>query len=356
MKAFLSALLTAGLVALAAVPVEAQQEWSFEGDELLVSNLIGEVTVRGHDGRRIVVRIRPGGDDAGVLDYQVKKGGKAEFHVVYPLSESRDFRYPRMSGGQTNIRVGSWRRASSFMEDLYSGVSSREKIEIRDGGGTEAWADLEILVPRGVATHIRLAVGKIEARDVQADVFLDSYSGPVRAENIHGETKIDTGSGAVIARAIRGDLNVDTGSGSVDVSDVEGDDLVIDTGSGRVSVEGAKARKLKVDTGSGSVDASEIDVDDTLIDTGSGSVTLDLARMGQGKHVIDTGSGSVTVRLPEDVSSRIIADTGSGVITLDVPNAMLRKLSRDHVELEIGGGDAVLEIDTGSGSISIQTR
>jgi DUF4097 and DUF4098 domain-containing protein YvlB len=72
--------------------------------------------------------------------------------------------------------------------------------------------------------------------------------------------------------------------------------------------------------------------------------------------VIDTGSGSVTVNLPSDASVRIIADTGSGGIDLDVPNAMLRKASRDHIELEIGGGEARLHIDTGSGGVKIRTR
>ena len=72
---------------LAAEPASAQQEWTFEGNEVLVSNLIGDITVRGHDGSRIIVRARPGGDDSDILDYQVKQGGRAEFHVVYPLEQ-----------------------------------------------------------------------------------------------------------------------------------------------------------------------------------------------------------------------------------------------------------------------------
>ncbi|NIR46374.1 MAG: DUF4097 domain-containing protein [Gemmatimonadetes bacterium] len=356
MKALLSALLTAGLVGLAAEPVVAQQEWSFEGDEVLVSNLIGEVTVRGHDGARIVVRVRPGGGDAGILDYRVKQGGSAEFHVVYPLADVLDYDYPRRRGGRTEIRVGNWRRASSFMEDLYSGVSSRDEIEIRGGRGAEAWADLEILVPRGVKTHVRLAVGEVEARDVQADIFLDTYSGPARAMNITGRTHIDTGSGSVAVSMIRGDLHVDTGSGRVEAEDVQGDDILIDTGSGSVTLDRATGRSVKIDTGSGSVTASEIDADDTVVNTGSGSVTLDLVRMGTGRHLVDTGSGRVTVYLPEDASCRITADTGSGGIELDIPNAQLRRMSRDHIELMVGDGAGDLEIDTGSGSIAIRRR
>ena len=60
--------------------------------------------------------------------------------------------------------------------------------------------------------------------------------------------------------------------------------------------------------------------------------------------------------LPADASVHVFAETGSGGINLDVPNAMLRRMSRDEIELEIGGGDARLEIDTGSGGITLRTR
>ena len=78
--------------------------------------------------------------------------------------------------------------------------------------------------------------------------------------------------------------------------------------------------------------------------------------MGGGDYVIDTGSGGVTVTMPADASVRIIAETGSGGIDLDIPNAMLRRMSRDEIALEIGGGDARLEIDTGSGGITLRSR
>jgi DUF4097 and DUF4098 domain-containing protein YvlB len=79
-------------------------------------------------------------------------------------------------------------------------------------------------------------------------------------------------------------------------------------------------------------------------------------RMGSGTYLIDTGSGGVTVNMPTDASVHVFAETGSGGIDLDVPNAMLRRMSRDEIELEIGGGDARLEIDTGSGGITLRTR
>ncbi len=352
----LSALVVGTLAVLTAVPAWAQQEWSFEGDRLLVTNLIGEITVRGHDGSRIIVRARPGGGDANLLDYQLKRGGEAEFHVVYPLDRATHLKAPAGWGGRTDFRLENWVQESSFLKDVYSDVSDRERIRIGGGGDLEAWADLEVLVPRGVASRIKVAVGEINARDVEAAVDLDTHSGRVSARNIGGDTRVDTGSGSVEVSQIRGSLSVDTGSGSVEVADVQGQSLLVDTGSGRVVVEGAKVMQFEVDTGSGSVRTASIETDDAMIDTGSGSVTLDLLRMGDGNFAIDTGSGGVTVNLPTDASVRITAETGSGGITLEVPNAMLRRMSRDRVELEIGDGRAHLQIDTGSGSIKISNR
>lgn len=351
-----SVVVIATLAVLTAKSAWSQQEWSFEGDQLLVTNLIGEITVRGHDGSRIIVRARPGGDDANLLDYQLQRGGHAEFHVVYPLDRATHFRAPAGWHGRTDFRLESWVKESSFLQQVYSNVSDRERIQIGGGGDLELWTDLEILVPRGVSTRVKIAVGEINASDVEAAVDLDTHSGAVTARNIQGDTRIDTGSGSVDASSIRGSLNVDTGSGSVEVNDVEGERLLVDTGSGRVVVERAKVNRFEVDTGSGSVRTSTIETDDAMIDTGSGSVTLDLVRMGLGNFVIDTGSGGVTVNLPTDASVRVIAETGSGGIDLDVPNAMLRRMSRDKVELEIGGGQAKLAIDTGSGGIKIRNR
>ncbi|UCF19459.1 MAG: DUF4097 family beta strand repeat protein [Gemmatimonadota bacterium] len=373
----LGALVVGVLVSLATTPALAQQEWSFEGDRLLVTNLVGDVVVRGHDGSRIIIRAQPGGDDAAQIRFEVKRGGNAEFHAVYPLAEHREYRYPRR-GGSSQFRVESWADESSFLEDLYSDVSGRDRIKIGgDVGGDalEAWVDLEVLVPRDVASRVVLAVGDLEASGVQAAIDLDTHSGPVRAENIGGDTRIDTGSGSVEARAIRGNLNIDTGSGSVEAADVQGDEILIDTGSGKVTLtgasgreikidtgsgsvtlEGASARDVEIDTGSGSVRASEIEADNTTLDTGSGSVTLDLIRLSGGQHVIDTGSGGVTVMIPTDASVHVIAETGSGGFNLDVPDAQLRRMSRDHVEVEIGGGGARLEIETGSGSVTLRAR
>lgn len=345
------------LLATLAMPARAQQEWSFEAEELVVTNLIGQVTVRGHDGPRVVVRARPGGRDADRLSFEVRHPGRAEFHTVFPVEETRDYVYPRMQSGRTTFTIESWRRESSLLEQILSTVSGRDRIEVSGrGGGLEAWADLEVRVPRGVPTRVKVGVGELEARDVEAELDLDGSSGSVRVRNVRGDTRVDTGSGSVHVETVRGSLNVDTGSGSVEASDVEGSEIRIDTGSGSVSANRITARNLLIDTGSGAVRTGDIDAEGSRIDTGSGSVTLSVVRLDRGNHSIDTGSGRVTVEIPTDASVRISAETGSGSIRLDVPGARMHRMSRDELEVEIGEGRAHLTIETGSGGVTIRTR
>lgn len=339
--------------------LQAQQEWTLQGRELLVTDLIGKVTVRGHDGPGIVVRARPGGRDAGQIRFETRQDGRAEFHAIFPLRESLRYVYPALGHSRTSFTVRSWERESSVLERALGAIGVHDHVEVYGqdrSGALEAWADLEILVPEGVPIRVRVGVGDLEAAGVRAALDLDGTSGTVTARDIRGDTRIDTGSGSVEATTVRGDLNVDTGSGDVRARDVEGGTLHIDTGSGSATADGVRVHELYIDTGSGEVDVTEATVDESKIDTGSGSVSVSLTRLDRGSHDIDTGSGPVTVFFPPDASVRIRAETSSGGIRVDVPAARLRKMSRDEVELEIGDAAAYLHIDTGSGTVSIRAH
>src|SRR5690606_28012121 len=105
---------------------------------------------------------------------------------------------------------------------------------------------------------------------------------------------------------IEGELDVDTGSGDVVVRNARVGTLGVDTGSGAVTLEAFRADALNVDTGSGGVRGGG-DAESVSVDTGSGNVSLDLGPRlrdalegtigdGRGRLEVDTGSGSITVR------------------------------------------------------------
>ncbi|MBI4514098.1 MAG: DUF4097 family beta strand repeat protein [Gemmatimonadetes bacterium] len=349
----------AGLPLPATSQGHGAQEWTLQGDRILVSNLVGHIKVGAATGGRIIVRVQAQGADAERLRFEADEGGRAQFHVVFPLEDHRRYVYPEMGRGSSTT-IGWWppKDRTSLLE-AFLGHLTGERIEIRGrpwDDALEAWADVEILVPEGKPAAVILGAGSIEAAGVRSSLDLDTRSGPVSVTDVTGDVMIDTGSGHVRARSVHGDLGIDTGSGSVDVEDVIGARVSLDTGSGRVEARGVEARRLVIDTGSGSVRADEIDAKRANIDTGSGSVHLDLVGMGVGDYVIDTGSGGITLRLPPSASARIEASTGSGGIDIGVPGARVRRLSRDEVSLELGDGRARVVLDTGSGGIRIVQR
>jgi lia operon protein LiaG len=235
---------------------------------------------------------------------------------------------------------------------FYGDGSRGNRVEIRgSGSGLEAWADLVVEVPAGRDFALYLATGNIEARSVSGDFRLDTGSGSVDARDVTGSLDVDTGSGRVDAAGVRGSLRIDTGSGSVTVEDVVGDDVDIDTGSGGVRGRGLESVSLRVDTGSGSIELDEVAAADVVLDTGSGGVELMLLTDVEVLDV-DTGSGSVTIHAPADLGGELEIETGSGGIDLDFP-VEARVMRRNHVRGSLGDGLGRIRIDTGSGGVRL---
>lgn len=357
------------LVAGAAHAEEFDETFSFDGDELAVSNLVGAITVEGHDGSGFEILAEVRGADASrdEIDFETGKGRMPSLDVVFP-DEDR-FVYPELgAGARMSVNMGGRSGWGIF--------GGGDRIEIRGRGrGLELWVDLTIRVPAGGDLVVRHAAGTIEARDATSHLDLAVRAGHVTALRITGDVEIDTGSGHVEVDGIEGNLRVDTGSGHIDATDVQGnrmlldtgsghvtltdargDDLEVDTGSGRVEIDRAAFTAISIDTGSGSVECDAIEADDLSIDTGSGSVRVELARMGDGRFVIDTGSGSIRFDMPAPASADVWAETSSGGIDVDVADADMQRDKRDEVEFRVGSGGARVELETGSGKIQIGER
>ncbi|MCP3981046.1 MAG: DUF4097 domain-containing protein [bacterium] len=344
-------MLLLALPASLSVAAGFQEQLEVKGDELVLDNMIGHITVGGHSGSEFKVTIDVKGSDASRDRIRIDTDSDDAVRIVFPVNKQRRYVYPEMKGNSTSFTLEKSDRGwmSSVLGDL---MGKRIKVS-KNGTGLEVWADVEILVPRGASLTVRHGVGEIDAGDVDGELELATHSGGVEVDGVRGDLLVDTGSGTVVAASIDGDVSIDTGSGRVELNGADGGSIHIDTGSGAVRINDIATRKLHVDTGSGSVRASHVETDSANIDTGSGSVRLELDRMGSGSFRIDTGSGGITLALPDDASAEIEADTGSGGIDVEFDGAMLKRHDRDNVLLTIGGGAASVQLDTGSGGIRI---
>lgn len=347
-------LASAGALAMA-MPLAAQESYTVGGSDVAIYNLAGEVSVVGGRGGDVTVEVMRGGQEGDRLDVQIGDvRGRQTLRVRYP--DSRVHYSAGRWNGNTSVRLrddGTWGGdGGSWLNELLGG-GDRVRVSSR-GRGLDAHANLRVHVPEGQRVSIYLAVGRINASNVNGRVLLDTHSGGVTARDMTGYLNIDTGSGSVELTGMDGDVLIDTGSGSVSVTDITGSDVEIDTGSGRVTAAGVAARQITIDTGSGGIRLRDSSARDIVLDTGSGSVVAELAGTID-RLVVDTGSGGVTLTLPENLDATFQIDTGAGGIDVDFPVNVTHR-SRSELRGSVGRGTGRIIVDTGSGGVRIRSR
>ncbi|HVS14059.1 MAG TPA: DUF4097 family beta strand repeat-containing protein [Thermoanaerobaculia bacterium] len=333
---------------------QSSERFDFDAESLALGNLIGAIDVEPATGSAFEVEVTVRGRDArpDSIRFERRAGARASLEVVFPVATERRYVYPELGRGNSSFRLHA-DRDRGWLRELIDAVASPEIRVSGSGSGLELWADVTVRVPAGGRLEVAHGVGKVSARAVDGELWLDVRSGGVDGEDLRGKVTVSTGSGAVTLDGVDGALLVDTGSGAVKVTGVRGPQVSVDTGSGRVVLEDVETGTLMVDTGSGSVSAERVRADSATIDTGSGSVVLALTEMGSGHFEIDTGSGSITLLLPSEASAEVLADTGSGGIQVDLPSVQTLHRERDEMHFRVGAGAAQVRLDTGSGAIRV---
>lgn len=212
-------------------------------------------------------------------------------------------------------------------------LGERIRLVGKPGEAPAVRIDLLVRAPAGARLAVENSFGDAIAQGYSGTLRLDGGSGLLSSTGGEGEVELDNGSGQVIVSGHRGRVIADTGSGSVKITDCECE-ISADTGSGSVKV--AKGRgNVSADTGSGSVEVEGF-AGAFHADTGSGSVK------GRGLSdvrslEIDTGSGSASIEGDLSTLEHVGIDTGSGDVTL-------RSSAQPSLELRI---------DTGSGDVNV---
>ncbi len=347
------ALLSAALLAVVALPLEAQERHVLRGATAIIWNLAGEVRIEPGTGNDVVVEVTRGGADGRRLDISASGG---ELKIRYPDNEivyragtgSDDYRNGR-SRSSTTLNV---RSDGTFNGDWNAGW---RRTTVRTyGDGLEAHADLVVKVPAGKRVEVNLAIGSMTARDTDADLMLDVHAAAVRAIGTKGRLMVDAGSGGVRVENAAGELEVDTGSGSTTVVGSRLSRVLVDAGSGSIDLRDVAAERVSIDVGSGSVTGDGVATDDLLIDTGSGSVRVALSKVPR-RSEIDTGSGSVTLTLPADANAELDIETGSGGISSEFAVSM-DEFRRRELRGRIGAGGGLVKVSTGSGGVRLLKR
>lgn len=351
---FLRSGIAIAATALAAHSAAAQTERrSLSGSSIAIYDLVGHVSVEQGSGSEVVVEITRGGHDAKKLSLEVHElRGRNTLCVRYP---DDDIIYPDL---------GRW-SSSDFRVDsdcTWGGGDDRDdrgwgghRIRIKGGGsGTEAWADLKILVPNGKDVAVYIGVGELGATHVTADLRLSSMSGRVTVRDTKGNLIAATGSGGVDVRGASGDdVRISTGSGGITSNDVSGKQrLRISTGSGGVTGAGVTSEDLEISSGSGSIHVDDARAPRVRLSSGSGGIRVGFASPVKNLDA-STGSGGVTVTLPGTLNAELDISTGSGGIDSDFP-VQVNRMERNRLRGQIGDGSGNIRIRSGSGPVHLR--
>ena len=356
-----SSLLRSGIAiaatALAAHSAAAQTERrTVSGSSIAVYDLVGRVSVEQGSGSDVVVEITRGGRDARKLSVEVGDvRGRNALRVRYP---DDDIVYPdlgRWSSSDFRINSdGTW--GGSDRDDRDDrGWGSGHRMRIKGGGsGTEAWADLKILVPTGKDIAVYLGVGELGVNHVTADLRVSSMSGRVTVKDTKGNLIAATGSGGMDVRNASGDdVRISTGSGGITANDVSGKTrLRISTGSGGVSGAGMTSEDLEISSGSGTIRMDDARAPRSRLSSGSGGIRVGFATPVRNLDA-STGSGGVTVTLPGALNAELDIQTGSGGIDSDFP-VQVNRMERHRLRGQIGDGSGNIRIRSGSGPVHLR--
>ncbi|MEO8201450.1 MAG: DUF4097 family beta strand repeat-containing protein [Gemmatimonadota bacterium] len=344
---FPSLVLALLVVPPASLLAQTPERFTVGGDRIAVYDLAGEISVVPGTGPDVVVEVTRAGADAGQLKVEVSPiRNVSTLRIMFPQDR---IIYPQRNwSGQSDFRV---RDDGTFGGS--DGDRDSRRIQVRSSGsGLEAHANLRVLVPAGKRVSVNIGVGTLDAANVNGDISLEAASANISADHVRGSLSIDTGSGDVTVTAVDGDLSVDTGSGNVKISGANGSEITIDTGSGDVIGSDIKSAHVNVDTGSGNINLAGISTASLSLDTGSGDVEVGLTS-DTDELSVETGSGNVTIAIPASFGSTIDLDTSSGEVDSEVSIQVTRR-GRQHLSGKIGDGQGRMDIETGSGDVTLR--
>jgi len=318
--------LTAMLLGLAAVPLQAATTGHFEKTlqvngpvELDVSSGSGNITVHPGNVGSVYVAAKI---HANAGSWLFGAGNVEE--RIHRIEQNP----PVVQQGNT-IHIGKIEDREltrNISIDYEVTVPAQTRLTSNTGSGDQAISGLQLPVTA------RTGSGNVTIEHVLAETHVRSGSGDLKISGVKGTLFADTGSGNVHAEDIAGEVSASAGSGNIEVRQTATGSVKASTGSGNIRLYGAKG-SLRADAGSGDIHAE-------------GEPSSDWR--------LSAGSGNITLKIPKQASFNIDARTSSGSLKVDHPVTMQGSLGHNHIQGKVGNGGALLDVHTGSGDIEVE--
>jgi len=273
-----------------------------------------------------------------------------DIHFAYPLNAAGHVSIESFNG---SIEVTGWDQntidisgtkfgpSQAAAEDLRVDVDhSPTSVSVRVVRPSERLhnqgARLVVKVPRTACLdRIVTSNGNIRTVDGAGPARFRTSNAAIRVDNLNGSLDAQTSNNTIEVAGIQGDVTLHTSNGSIHARDFRGS---LDAGSSNNAVVAVVSQP---DAG-------------VRIETNNGGVDLTLPAHYRGDARASTSNHGITVRMPPDSGAHLIARTTNSSISSDFDMTMTAgELTRNHVDAQIGGGGAMIDLSTSNGSIRV---
>lgn len=222
--------------------------------------------------------------------------------------------------------------------------NSRTRVVVRRRGdvvlvepegmrGPALITDIRISMPRSLALRVEGMFTDVTVDRPAGDVSIETLEGSIEVTGGQGAVRATTVNGVIRARDTQGRLDLQTIARGIEVENAQGE-VYAETVSGPIVLRGMRARVVDV----GSV---------------SGRVLFEGTLPSGARHSFGSHSGRVSLILPASASAAITVASLSGTVESAFAGQLSTEPRRRRSVFTLGGGDARVEVETFSGSISL---
>jgi len=237
---------------------------------------------------------------------------------------------------RSEIRIQADHSHRSYVSVRRTRGGDRISIEADATRGPATIVDFKLMVPRSLA---------LELEGQYTDITVDGMSGAISAESVQGDVTVRGGRGSVKVSSTTGKVLVDGAQGKIEAETAADDirfvnvqgDVVAESAGGDILFENAHATSVDVGTTGGRI---------------SYEGTLDKA----GTYYFGAHSGSVTMVVPDGTTVSMSLATVHGSIVTNLTGETQRMKGGTRHKLEVGGGGAIVEIETFAGRIAVMRK
>ena len=266
--------------------------------------------------------------------------GAAEFEKILPAARGTSLDL-RLFGGE--IAVRAW---------------ARDEVRIR---ATHFSTDEIDAAAQGQTITVRARARRGQPHAIDFTIDVPAWM-PVAVAGTYLDVSVEGTAAAVTARTVRGDVRVAGGAGEIVLASTEGE-VTLEGGHGRASLESVNSAvrangfegELVAESVSGTVKLRSVKSASVAASTVSGDIAWDGAVAAGGRYQLATHSGDIDLALPDAASATLAVRSFEGhvhsVLPVKLPDLPAR---RKRFTLTLGNGAARIELETFTGTVSLQ--